>query len=1128
VGSNWSTGQVPGANDDVVIDQSDINIVQRTNAPFAVHRLTSNANLYFDANSFTIGADSILNGLFSVSGATILGRADLTVNGEFQLFGGTLGGTGRLEAHGGISLRGVGNATVSGRTIDNFGQATWMTNFNETVTFTNNAVFKTAGATFTVQAGGNATLTLAGTGTLNNAGTFQTMDMDPTGGTTTLGITLHNTGTVEAVSGTLNMTSNRSSTGVFTADAGATLNFTGGTHVLAVGSSVGGAGTVLFSSSSIVILGSYTASTGLTISSGTTTFNADITLPTLTITGGTLTGFGNVTVTGLLTWTAGSITGPGQTTAAGGMAISGNNDKALDGRTLNNAGAATMTGNGNIVLVNNGVFNNLATGTFNLQSDAAVRTYSIFTTPGMFNNAGLFQKSGGTGYSYMSQDAFNNSGTVVVSSGILDLAGGGLSSGAFVTNAGGTLEFGAGYHILTADSSISGDGNVLFDSETFTNFSMVDDGSFNVSGTTTLQATNQPFAYPYVQFDQDVIMGALNLSAGVEGDYSVGSLVVEGNLTVNGLLSWTAGHMTGGGHTIANGGIVISGNAIKTLDGRFLDNAGTATWSNAGGITLDSGAIWNNLPGGTFAGNFTISSGTFVFGTDTTLPTLTLAGGALGGTSTVTVTGLLSWTGGTMNGGGRTVANGGISLLGVDKGLDHRTLDNAGTATWIGTGNIGLDGFSVWNNLPGATFLAQNDATFGGGTFNNAGTLQKMGSTGTTTFSTFLNNTGTVDVARGTLALAGGGTNSAAYTVEMGATLAFAGGNQYLTPSSSLSGPGNVLFSGANVEMLGSYRINGALTVSNGTLSFDTDIALAGLTLTGGTLTGAGDVAVNGLLTWLGGTMSGVGSTDANGGMAISGNNKTLDTRTLNNAGNATWTGTGVIAFNNGALWNNLAGAVLDLQTTAGASGSGTFDNQGTVQKLTGTGTAGLGVLFINEGSVDIEAGRLTVSNGFTNTGSVTIGPGATLDVPTHTYSENGGTTMLSGGVLNAGTVDVEGGILSGPGTINGNVLNNGQLHVGGAGVTGILTINGTYTQRPGGTLVIQVGGSTPGTGFDKIAVSGQATLDGSLTVILLDGFVPGPLQIVTFQSHTGTFATLDGDGPLYTASYAPGSLTLT
>src|SRR4029079_9001831 len=68
---------------------------------------------------------------------------------------------------------------------------------------------------------------------------------------------------------------------------------------------------------------------------------------------------------------------------------------------------------------------------------------------------------------------------------------------------------------------------------------------------------------------------------------------------------------------------------------------------------------------------------------------LTLDSGTLAGTSTLDVSGTLTWAGGTMQDAGITNANGGMTINGSDKILSARTLNIAAgtTATWTG-GNI--------------------------------------------------------------------------------------------------------------------------------------------------------------------------------------------------------------------------------------------------------------------------------------------------------------------------------------------------------------------------------------------------------------------------------------------------------
>ena len=65
---------------------------------------------------------------------------------------------------------------------------------------------------------------------------------------------------------------------------------------------------------------------------------------------------------------------------------------------------------------------------------------------------------------------------------------------------------------------------------------------------------------------------------------------------------------------------------------------------------------------------------------------------------------------------------------------------------------------------------------------------------------------------------------------------------------------------------------------------------------------------------------------------------------------------------------------------------------------------------------------------------------------------------------------------------------------------------------------------------FDQLNILGEATLDGGMTVNLINGFQPesgDSFMILTFGSGTGAFATLNGDGPLFTPSFDPGDVTL-
>jgi hypothetical protein len=77
---------------------------------------------------------------------------------------------------------------------------------------------------------------------------------------------------------------------------------------------------------------------------------------------------------------------------------------------------------------------------------------------------------------------------------------------------------------------------------------------------------------------------------------------------------------------------------------------------------------------------------------------------------------------------------------------------------------------------------------------------------------------------------------------------------------------------------------------------------------------------------------------------------------------------------------------------------------------------------------------------------------------------------------------------------------------------------------------VVEIGGPNPGTAFDQLNITGQGTLDGTLTVNLINGFVPNSgdgFAVVSFGSGTGAFAAITGAGGLFTPSFDPGDATL-
>src|SRR5262249_21913023 len=134
----------------------------------------------------------------------------------------------------------------------------------------------------------------------------------------------------------------------------------------------------------------------------------------------------------------------------------------------------------------------------------------------------------------------------------------------------------------------------------------------------------------------------------------------------------------------------------------------------------------------------------------------------------------------------------------------------------------------------------------------------------------------------------------------------------------------------------------GPLNISGGTVNFSTGatVTLPSLTLSSGTLTGSDTVAVSGQTQWSGGTMSGGGTINAQGGLQLgvndgSSHDETLDGRTFNNSGNATWVGTGSFNQQHASHFNHLSGT-FDIQNDiswGSSTNDGMFSNSATVQK---------------------------------------------------------------------------------------------------------------------------------------------------------------------------------------------------
>src|SRR5262245_48927314 len=106
---NWSSGSVPGAADDAVINISLVAgafISHSQTISDAIHSVTSSDPIKISAGTLTIASSSTISSSMDLSGGTINGAGDLIASGPFNWTGGTLAGTGKTVASSTLNLSG--------------------------------------------------------------------------------------------------------------------------------------------------------------------------------------------------------------------------------------------------------------------------------------------------------------------------------------------------------------------------------------------------------------------------------------------------------------------------------------------------------------------------------------------------------------------------------------------------------------------------------------------------------------------------------------------------------------------------------------------------------------------------------------------------------------------------------------------------------------------------------------------------------------------------------------------------------------------------------------------------------------------------------------------------------------
>ena len=732
-------------------------------------------------------------------------------------------------------------------------------------------------------------------------------------GTSSINIALTNSGTVEALTGTLAFGGGGSLGGTLQAVTGTSIYLAGGGFVLVPGVQFTGPGQVGVNGSPAL---SGTLVTTLNCYGGLLDEGTDLTVGT----GGVFNILGNLQVYGPLAnlgtirWLGGDITVQ---------------KHPVNGWT--------------------GGIDNRAGGVFDIQCDQAMRTDYAAESP-RFQNAGTLRKSAGAGVSSINI-LLDNNNTVEALAGTLAFGGGGSLAGTLQATGGTSVYLAGGGFTLSPGVQFTGPGLVGVN------------GSPALTGTltTTLNCYGGSLA------------AGTHLTVGTAGVFKIeGDLQIYGLLVNDGAIRWLAGEITvrkhgssgwTGGIDNRAGGVfdIQCDQTLRTDDaaenpefqnaGTLRKSAGTGAsridiaLANTGMVETLSGSLVFGGGGG-LGGTLQAAAGTSVYlagGGFSVSPGVQFGGPGLVGVNgspvlTGTLTTALNCYGGSLAAGTLlTVGTGGVFIIQGDLEL-YGLLVNEGEIRWL-AGDITVQKHDIngWtggiDNHAGGVFDIQCDQTMrtayavGNPEFQNAGTLRKSAGTGTSRINIALANSGTVEALTGKLAFGGGGSVGGILQAAAGMAVELSGGSFELMASAQFQG---------QVGVSGSPVLTGTLSTTldcnEGSLAAGTHLTIgaSGVFKIDGDLQIYGLLANEGTIRWLAGEIT-VQKHDANG-----------------------WTG----------AIDNRAGGVFSIECdqtmgTDHAAENPKFENTGVLRKTAGTGTSHINIALHNSSTVEALTGIL-------------------------------------------------------------------------------------------------------------------------------------------------------------------------
>ncbi|MCC7259347.1 MAG: hypothetical protein IT486_13355 [Gammaproteobacteria bacterium] len=513
------------------------------------------------------------------------------------------------------------------------------------------------------------------------------------------------------------------------------------------------------------------------VNSGNPQLNAPATILGFNQGGGTLSGTGNLTVTGSSTWTTGTQNGAAVTQYDGPLAISGPGGKTI-------SGTRTVTLNGNTTWSGNTAANNtiaLATGTIN--NNATFTDQNTFnnslTGSGInaFNNTGTWTKDATSTGTTTVTATFNNTGTLNVNAGSMNMTAS-THSGSINIAESASIEFRNGTNVLNG-ATIAGAGTLIVSTD-----GVGADGTATINGGTVGSAfllSGGPINGTAHVFNGTSTWTGGSIFGDAVGDFEVtdfnGNLTITGantkamvngrTVNLNATTNWTGNTSPNNnairfwnGATVNNNGTFNDDNTFQAFIEHSVgaphnfNNIGTYN-KNGNSLTIvDGGVAFNNIgtvninagilrpSGGTSTGTFNIAAGATLQFQDgaNVLDNVTTAGAGtfaiitdnVGGDTTVSVNGGTHTTafllaGSTLAGtdhvfqGQATWTGGAISGAASTTFTNDVTISGPNLKTIVGGRTVNLEATTTWT---GNTAVNNNAIRFwNGATLNNNGTF---------------------------------------------------------------------------------------------------------------------------------------------------------------------------------------------------------------------------------------------------------------------------------------------------------------------------------------------------------------------------------------------------------------------